>query len=312
MGTKKATRQGGLQAITFASCIVWLLVIPLCPAPITQILPGNLAASFLGCFLLGCSFACAASLFCPSGKMNSHLNQLLLPTGILLVCVAMQLSVAYTFASACVAGIIAGWGEGTLLLAWGQELARMSTRQACNLISKAAISASIIGLTFVAFSSYAIALWALLIVLALSACLPFSKAMRQASKRIERNTEPSAASNVGKSVNARSPEQSGVATANETSHRNLPALFFHLWEPSVSLGLSIMSAVLPWGSLFSSTGTSLPTYWSFALGICLLCISVLIACKHVQKSIDFQIASHVVVPILAAAVVGLRMLGDLD
>ena len=188
----------------------------------------------------------------------------------------------------------------------------MSTRQACSLIAKAALSTSIIGLALVALSSYATVLWVLLIVLALIACLPFIEAMRQVGKQGRRDTERSAASNAGKNVGAQSPEQSDMVITDETNCRNLLALFLHLWEPSVGLGLSIMSAVLPWGSLFSSTGTSLPTYWSFALGICLLCISVLIACKHVQKSIDFQIASHVVIPILAAAVVGLRMLGDLN
>ena len=312
MGTEKATRRVSLQVVTLASCIVWLLVIPLCPAPITQILPGNSAASFLGCFLLGCSFACAARLFFPSSKVDSHPIKPLLPTGILLACVVMQLPAPYAFTGTCVAGIIAGWGEGALLLAWGRELARISTRQACSLIAKAAISASIIGLALVAFSSYATVLWVLLIVLALIACLPFVEAIRRVGQQGERDTKHSAAFNVGKSVDAQSPKQSDIVTTDETSCRNLPALFLHLWEPSMGLGLSIMSAVLPWGSLFSNADTSLPTYWSFALGICLLCISVLIACKHVQKSIDFQIASHVVVPILAAAVVGLRMLGDLD
>ena len=312
METEKATKRAGLQVVSFASCIVWLLVIPLCPTPITQILPGNLSASFLGCFLLGCSFVCAARMCFPSGKVDSHLNQMLLPAGILLACVAMQLPVTHTFTGTCVAGIIAGWGEGSLLLAWGQTLAQMSTRRACNLISNAVICASIIGLSLVAFKSYAIALWALLIVLALSACLPFSDAIRQANKQIKHGTEYNAASNAGMSINAQPSEQSDVVTTNETGRRNLPALFFQLWEPSVGLGLSIMSAVLPWGSLFSNTGTSLPAYWSFALGIILLCISVLIACKRIQKNIDFQIASHIIIPILAAAVVGLRMLGDLD
>ena len=286
METEKATKRAGLQVATFASCIVWLLVIPLCPTPITQILPGNLSASFLGCFLLGCSFVCAARMCFPSGKVDSHLNQMLLPAGILLACVAMQLPVTHTFPGTCVAGIIAGWGEGSLLLAWGQTLAQMSTRRACNLISNAVICASIIGLSLVAFKSYAIALWALLIVLALSACLPFSDAIRQANKQIKHGTEYNAASNAGMSINAQPSEQSDVVTTNETGRRNLPALFFQLWEPSVGLGLSIMSAVLPWGSLFSNTGTSLPAYWSFALGIILLCISVLIACKRIQKNIS--------------------------
>ena len=314
MGTKKATRRGGLQVITFASCIVWLLVIPLCPAPITQILPGNLAASFLGCFLLGCSGACIARLFlAPYAIMRFRFNSLFLPFGIALICAVGFLPATCAFACTCIAGIIAGWGEGALLLAWGQELARMSTRRACDFIAKAAIGASVVGLTLVAFNSHALILRAVLVVLALIACLPPIRALHGTNEQVKSFLgRPFASYNTRANTGVIPPEQQNETPANETEGRHLFALFLHVWEPSVGLGLSIMSAALPWGSFFSNEGTSLPAYWSFALGICLLCISIPIVCNHVQRSIDFQMASHIVIPFLAAAVVGLRMLGDLD
>lgn len=207
METEKATKQYSLQVVTFASCIVWLLVIPLCPTPITQILPGNLAASFLGCFLLGCSFACAARLCFPSGKVDSHLNQMLLPAGILLACVAMQLPMTYTFTGTCVAGIIAGWGEGSLLSHGARRLPKCQHGGPAisfpTLLSALPSSACPLS----AFKSYVIALWALLIVLALSACLPFSEAIRQASKQDAHGTEYNAASNAGTGINAQPSEQ---------------------------------------------------------------------------------------------------------
>ena len=107
--------------------------------------------------------------------------------------------------------------------------------------------------------------------------------------------------------------QHRMATHDENSELGrIKALFAQLWEPMLGLGLSLMSAILPWGSLFSGTTASMPVYWSFAVGIAALCVTVEIASRRLVKEPDYEMATHIAIPVLAAAVVGLRMLGDLE
>ncbi len=86
--------------------------------------------------------------------------------------------------------------------------------------------------------------------------------------------------------------------------------FAVLWEPSLGLGLSLMSTLLPWGAFMSGGVASTPPTWTFAVGIAaagLLCVA---ACRTGAAKAPFGVAVHVAMPVLAAAVVGLRMLGD--
>ena len=83
-----------------------------------------------------------------------------------------------------------------------------------------------------------------------------------------------------------------------------------LWEPALGLGLSLMSTLLPWGAFLTGDAASTPAPWTFCVGPLLAGLLCLAAARTRLTRVPLDVAMHVAMPVLAAAVVGLRMLGD--
>ncbi len=288
MSNEQGEHGMGLRTVNLAAALVWLLAIPLCPLPISNLFGASGAALFIGLLLLGCALSCLLRLTRetapPSRVWASRHTALLLPAGILVAGLTSLCAAPASVVWCCIGSILAGFGEGTVLLEWGKRLSPLPTRQAVGLLARGSLGGIIAGCLVCLLGRHSPALLALLTTYGVLACLP----MRHADQ----------------------PHVCADDTKDEFGR--IRALFAQLWEPALGLGLSLMSAILPWGSLFSGTAASMPVYWSFAVGIATLCVAAEIASKRLAKTPDFDMATHVAIPVLAAAVVGLRMLGDLE
>ena len=312
-----------------SAALFWLLAVPLCPLPVAALLSARGAAVFLGCFLLGCALYCLARL---SGRLSGILKALssaerhtfvacLLPVGVLMAGLSGLFGALEPHVWCGIGGVAAGLGESWVLLRWGRALSTMQAIDTVSLVSWGCLGATLIGcLVCLAEHSPAIVL-VLLAMSASIACLPaapaFQRAMRVEGASASKDTD------VDREKRPSNPAKAGRANADVSSDgtadrepTDVRSLFAQLWEPALGLGLSLMSAALPWGSFLSNGTISLPSYWSFALGIAIPCLAAAVAPKRpgrgLGKTPDFEMATHVVIPVLAAAVVGLRMLGDLE
>ncbi len=219
------------------------------------------------------------------------------------------------------ASAVAGWGEAAALLAWESHLARKEVRERIGLLARSCIAAALIGVLLGCLESHGPALWCVLVALACltSASAAFS-AKTQADGaadnkdiRAERESQNACATGACKAgANARETEPTPARHTPGPSFQACVKELSRCWEPAAGLGLSLMSAILPWGSLIEGGVASAPAYWSFALGILVLAAVMLAIGAARKQRVDFEFAAHICVPILAAAVVGLRMLGDLE
>ncbi len=293
MGRQGWNRRDWLQALCLATVLMWLLVAPLCPGAFARIMPDGGAAAFMGCLFLGSAAACLVSLRRCEGSGAARWRCLLLPAGVALALVCELAALPYRPAWLCLAGLLAGAGLGEVLLQWGRTFAACLLSQTMRLVSVACIMATLVGCAIVGLEHSTLALWAICICCALIGCLGAMLPPRASSADAQ----------------AESPvEQQAPADAPHSPADLLPKL----WETAVGLGLSLMSTILPWGSMLANDVAAMPIYWSFAAGIALLCLGVAGACRYMAEHFDFDVSAHIVVPVLAAAVVGLRMLGDLD
>ena len=274
-------KQVMLGGLSFAPALVWVLSVPLCPAAVACILPNGAAAAFLGCLMLGCAFLFLAA-FLSAGVLGriKRFIPALLPAALAIAYLLFSFCAPNGFLWASILGLLAGIGEASVLLAWAESLCARSLREVLTLSCVACIGAALIGLVLNAGSGLPTLLWDVLIVCAVFTAVPVMVAPRSFSR-----------------------------TPSPVSRSNL---FFQLWEPTLGLGLSFMSAVLPWGSLFGDSSVSVPMYWAFAVGIALFGLAAAVVCRKFAGRVDIEVALHVAVPLLAAAVVGLRLLGDLD
>lgn len=287
------TKHDAAEGLGLAAALSWLLAVPFCPAQVAVALPQGCAAPFMGSLMLGCALYCAAiACLSPRRHMSHRFFALLLAFGIgleLLLC-AFALPGGIFWGTSL--SLVAGLGEGAALLAWGQKLAaRPTDRMVGTLgVACAGTAAITVALGLIVFS--APALRVLLAVLAVAssfgAYLPHRRTVRNAEYPPMETHSPSL----------------GRATVGP--------MVGHLWEPVLGLGLSLMSAVLPWGSLISDDSVSIPAFWSFAVGAALVALALPWVARLVRSRVDYGVAIHVAIPLLAAAVVGLRMVGDLE
>lgn len=287
------TKHDAAEGLGLAAALSWLLAVPFCPAQVAVALPQGCAAPFMGSLMLGCALYCAAiACLSPRRRMPHRFFALLLAFGIgleLLLC-AFSLPGGIFWGTSL--SLVAGLGEGAALLAWGQKLAaRPTDRMVGTLgVACAGTAAITVALGLIVFS--APALRVLLAVLAVAssfgAYLPHRRTVRNAEYPPMETHSPSL----------------GRATVGP--------MVGHLWEPALGLGLSLMSAVLPWGSLISGDSVSIPVFWSFAIGVALVAVLMPPAARLVRNHVDYDVTIHIAIPLLAAAVVGLRMVGDLE
>ena len=318
-----------LRAAALAGTLAWFLVVPLCPGPLAALMPSGGAAGFMCCFMLGCALACLWSLLRrPSSQgKGRRLSCLALPVGTALAAGCGIAGVAHPLAWSCTAGLIAGVGECFAMLAWARQLARQPLRETARCCARAGLGAVVVGILFQTTASCLPALAALLFACALLGSLEgvLPRACNGQSPAAETNATaaPGITNPVARGRSATSgtglrkpetPAQADVPPSHglRANVKRLASLFLDLWEPALGLGLSLLSALLPWGSLVFGSEASMPPYWSFALGIAATVLALLVYADRTRQHLDFNIAAHIAVPVLAASVVGLRMLGDLE
>lgn len=274
------------EGARMSPALAWLFVVPSCPMQIAVALPAAQAGHFIGALVLGCALICMASLAInPRHKGRPCHLTALLPLGMTAAALLSQLSTpcAASWAGAC--GCIAGLGEGAALLAWGRRLSTRSTASALAVLATVCTCGAAIVTLLGALSFSPAAVRVLLVVIATTswACLP----------RMHGNTEPESPTSAAPPIHM----------ANTVRR---------LWEPALGLGLSLMSAILPWGSFIAGSEASVPSCWSFAIGAFLTGALLLCMLYTLDSRIGFDVAIHIALPLLATAVVALRLVGDIE
>lgn len=266
--------------------LAWLFVVPSCPMQIAVALPTAQAGHFIGALVLGCALACMTSLAINQQhkKPLRHLTALL-PLGMTAAALLSQLTASDAALWAGVCGCVAGLGEGAALLAWGRYFSTRTTASALTALATACAcgSAIVALLGAISFSPEAIRIALVAIATASWVCLPRPQG----------------------SAESKPP-------ASATPSMRVTDTIRHLWEPTLGLGLSLMSAILPWGSFIAGSETSAPSCWSFAVGAFLMGASLLCMLYTLGDRVGFDVAIHITLPLLATAVVALRLMGDIE
>lgn len=300
LATKHDAAGATAEGLGLAATLSWLLAVPFCPAQVAAALPPRCAAPFIGAFMFGCALYCVAAACIsphrPSRRRMPHrILALLLTLGVGLETSLCALGLLGSLGSVFLSGtlsLVAGLGEGAALLAWGQKLAARPVDRMVGTVSVACggTAATTVLLGLLAFSPAALLmlLFAIAVASSVGAFLP----CRRTPQNAIRATEKTRMSDVRRTV--------------------IAPVAGRLWEPVLGLGLSLMSAVLPWGSLISDDSVSIPAFWSFAVGAALVTLALPWVARLVRSRVDYGVAIHVAIPLLAAAVVGLRMVGDLE
>lgn len=287
MAGTASRRLDATRGLLLGLALSWLLSVPFCPADVAQALPGGAAPLFAGALMLGCAAACGAAAArgrasrAPGSDKLPRALRWLLPAGTACVLLWSGLGLPGGGAAAAASGLAAGTGEACVLLMWGRGAGRLPAPRLLAMLAIACGASGAFALALDALSWSPAAVRAALFGLSL-ACMaaPRGPRMQPAPKKVAR---PGAA---------------------------LAPMLGRMWEPLLGLALSLMSAMLPWGSLVESGSASVPPAWSFGAGVLLLGTAALLAARTLPGRVDFDTAIHVSVPLLAAAVVGLRLVGD--
>ena len=295
-----------------ASALTWLLAVPFCPMQIAAALPSGCAALFLGAFVLGCALSCLAPRFARSlarrnraEKRTARITVFLLPLGTAAQMAALSLGLPGERLWTALFSFVMGWGEGTALLAWGRRLAAGPKTQTLAALSVACVGTAAVALLFGTLAPVPAALQAFLVALAAVAAAAVLIPLPSTHPATDGTSTP------GRAPLApdRDPTHPSGALPLRTT---VPGMTASIWAPVLGLGLSFMSAILPWGSFIAGNSVSIPASWSFALGACAVGVALPLAAHLASGRLDFDVAIHIAVPLLAAAVVGLRMVGDLE
>ncbi len=277
-----------LQGLGFGLTLSWLFAVPFCPAQIAAALPH--APLFLGAFVLGCALACTSTLVAGHRHGPRPAAALLLPLGAVAEVLAATFGLPYSRLWVALLGLVMGLGEGAGLLAWCQRFVGRPAPQAIGVFGSACLVVGALTAVLGALPSNPAALRGFLVVLSASTALAvFVQPCCTASGTLRRETI------------ARPPTLKSVRTYAS-----------RIWEPVLGLGIGLMSAILPWGSLLTGNDASVPSYWTFAAGMLLTGTVVLLGRRLVAGKVDFDVVVHIAVPLLATMVVGLRMVGDLE
>lgn len=201
---------------------------------------------------------------------------------------------------AILGGLVAGAGEGAALLALARRPVAGAPADVLRSTGAAAVVATLLLCPLVAMGDgvSAAVTWGYLALVALAtgvACLSSRKRALPAD---------------GLQTPACPENASESATPRTTVTRLAIVLKGGLWEPALGFGLSLMSTLLPWGAFFAGGPASTPPAWTFAVGMAAAGCGLLVAAYTRLAQVPFEVAVHVAMPVLAAAVVALRMLGD--
>ncbi len=274
--------------------LVWLLGVLVCPAQISQVFMGAGAAFFAGAFVVGALATCASCVgISVCGKSAAPLMGVLgfaLPIGVVATTAWYMAIGPVPEPLAVFTGALCGVGEGAALLAMARRASSPTDiKDGLLILATAALGTAVLMVPILAAAHDPSTLWLCLCLLAAGTAV-FACAAAFARRRATAASVPK-----GQSSDAVRP---------------LAILRAGLWEPSLGLGLSLMSTLLPWGAFMSGGVASTPPTWTFAAGIATAGLLCLAACHSGVTKVSFGMAVHVAMPVLAAAVVGLRMLGD--
>lgn len=313
----------GWGAAVLALALVWPLGALSCPIALAGAFTDGGAAFFAGAFVVGVAAVCALAAVVRGGGETGRaglptprpfapvlvrLAPLLLVAGVAAVAFlcATGVSVSSPLAFAC--GGAAGVGEGAALLATGLSFVGLDLPRLVRAVGSSVAGAAGLLAPLLLLGQNPLSIWWYL------ACVSLAAGVLAAV------TAPTAAP----AAAAVSPcEPSGPsAPLAELAPATLPCApvssFTHpfaclragLWEPALGLGLSLMSTLLPWGAFFSGGPASTPAPWTFCAGLLLAGALCLVAARSPLARGPLEPVMHVAMPVLAAAVVGLRMLGD--
>lgn len=311
----------GWGAAVLALALVWPLGVLSCPAVLAGAFADGGAAFFAGAFVVGAAAACvsAALVWGGRGTGRAHpsvsrpligalarLTPLLLIAGVAAVAFFSMAGVFVSPSLAFACGLVAGAGEGATLLAAAPAFAGLDLRRLVRAVGVSVTGAAallapllIMGENLGENPSPA---WGYLACAGLAA-----GALAAAGSRGVQVRTPSDpfVPPVGRACASTCADEPALPHA-----RVFACLREGLWEPTLGLGLSLMSTLLPWGAFFSGGPASTPAPWTFCVGLLLAGALCLVAARSPLARGPLEPVMHVAMPVLAAAVVGLRMLGD--
>ena len=252
------------------------------------------AAVFVGAFLG------AAALTCAGGPWLAERCPKVLPwlAGAQVVAAA-ALAIVVVWAGpecvgawgALVVGGALGVGHGSSLLLWARGANRWRTRRVLRLVCASFAAAAIVALPVAVLNMPAGVGWG---YMAIVACIASGLAVHE-----------------GRCAEGTGPSVSDSCACDEVRRWSAMGLV-QVWEPVVGLALSLISLALPWGSFLDGEQSSVPPLGTVVVGW-LAVASVAIVCRAPKDGrASLELIGNVAIPVLAALVVVLWMVGDVS
>lgn len=114
-------------------------------------------------------------------------------------------------------------------------------------------------------------------------------------------------------VTVAAPLEDSGETPVAASERSRATGLWAVWEPVAGLALSLISLALPWGAALDGDQSSVPPLGAVALGWLGVAAAAVVIGRHVSgRRLSLGLAANVGVPVLAALVVVLWMVGDVS
>ena len=313
----------GRGAAALALALVWPLGALCCPIALAGAFTDGGAAFFAGAFAVGVAAACALVAVVrgggetgraglptprPFAPVLARLAPLLLVAGVAAVAFlcATGVSVSSPLAFAC--GGAAGVGEGAALLATGLSFVGLDLPRLVRAVGSSVAGAAGLLAPLLLLGQNPLSTWWYLACVSLAAGVLAAVTAPTAAPAAAA-VSPCEPSGPSAPLAELAPATLPCAPVSSLTHP-FACLRAGLWEPALGLGLSLMSTLLPWGAFFSGGPASTPAPWTFCAGLLLAGALCLVTARSPLARGPLEPVMHVAMPVLAAAVVGLRMLGD--
>lgn len=269
-------------------------------------LPGQFGMAFSGAGATVCvgAFLGAAAIVCAAVAWMGFRCAWLLPwlawaqvIGADGVTAAVVWSGAETvgIAGALGAGLALGVGHASTLLLWVPQSGFKSARDALSLACAAFAVVALVGAPLVVAGTSPGLCWGYMTVVA-------GIASALAAYGYRRSRE----------VGGAAPRGCGLDEAVVARGAKGLATLAHAWEPVVGLALSLISLAVPWGSFLDGEQSSVPPLSAVAVGWLAVSLVALACRSAAARRISLDLATNIGIPVLAALVVVLWMVGDVS
>lgn len=256
---------------------------------------------FLGAIAVSCA-GCALARRAAGVELALKAERavsLLLPCGLGSAAVLFALRGSTPIAVLSALAVLAGAGMGVTLICWLRAYASaVESGRTLQCAAESCLLCAIPALLACAIGSWSdVTAWWLLALLSVGA----AASTPHATGGVQGNADDgiSASETLRESESTRPFEAKTAATK--------------LWQPLVGLALSLFSMALPWGAYLEEAGTSVPPLWSFAIGWMVPAVVLgLIFRNQTVEARRFDLVVDIGIPILAAMVVALWMMGDVE